>query len=96
MENKDITLDGVAADFISTLIPQQKARSRSRIAFVSVAIEIHFNWQLAKETTLQVSELVREMLPQDHYDLIVADEPFQDHNQLKAFLDDAAHQGWTG
>ena len=96
MENKDITLDGVAADFISTLIPQQKARSRSRIAFVSVAIEIHFNWQLAKDTTLQVSELVREMLPQDHYDLIVADEPFQDHNQLKAFLDDAAHQGLDG
>ncbi|WP_052260841.1 L-fucose/L-arabinose isomerase family protein [Photobacterium gaetbulicola] len=96
MEKTGITLSGVAADFISTLIPQQKARTKSRIAFVSVAIEIHFNWQLAKETTLNVAGMVREMLPQDHYDLVVADEPFQDHLALKAFLDDAAHGGLDG
>ncbi|MGR5144444.1 L-fucose/L-arabinose isomerase family protein [Photobacterium sp. DNB23_23_1] len=96
MENKEITLNGVAAEFISTLIPKEKERSKSRIAFISVAIEIHFNWQLAKETTANVAEVVREMLPQDNYDLIVAKEPFQDHRELKAFLDDAAHGGLDG
>ncbi len=96
MENSISSRKGVAAEFISTLIPAAKPNKRSRIAFVSVAIEIHFNWDLARQTTTKVAEIVKQTLPQDEFELVVAPEPFQDHIELKQFLDDAAHGGLDG
>jgi L-fucose isomerase-like protein len=87
---------GVASEFIASLIPAPKAQRVSRIAFVSVAIEIHFNWDLARETTTKVAQIVEDSLLSEEYQLVVAPEPFQDHLQLKAFLDDAAHGGLDG
>lgn len=96
MINQEISNYGVAGDFISTLIPAKKPVKKTRIAFVSVAIEIHFDWQLAQRVNKEVSAQVRELLPESQYELISADEPFQDHAKLKAFLDDAAHKGLDG
>ncbi|AEX22349.1 MULTISPECIES: L-fucose/L-arabinose isomerase family protein [Vibrio] len=96
MIKSEISLEGVATDFIASLIPAEKPRKKTRIAFVSVAIEIHFNWDLARETTLSVAESIRQMLPEEQYDFIAAQEPFQDHTELQQFLDDAAHGGIDG
>ncbi|RZP73069.1 hypothetical protein D8T51_19175 [Vibrio vulnificus] len=93
---EEISNTGVASDFISTLIPSAKPKKKTRIAFFSVAIEIHFDWDLAKETNQAIANQVREMLPSSQFELICADEPFQDHLALKAFLDDVAHQGVDG
>ncbi|MDG3087593.1 hypothetical protein P7F88_16605 [Vibrio hannami] len=93
---QEITNYGVAADYISTLIPPAKPGKKTRIAYFSVAIEIHFDWELAQKVNREVAQQVKELLPEDQYELICADEPFQDHQKLKAFLDDAAHGGVDG
>lgn len=96
MIKSEISLDGIATDFIASLIPSEKPRKKTRIAFVSVAIEIHFNWDLARETTSRVAESIRQILPEDQYDFVAAPEPFQEHHALRKFLDDTAHCGLDG
>ncbi|USD61346.1 hypothetical protein J4N45_05105 [Vibrio sp. SCSIO 43140] len=96
MIRKEISTQGVASEFIASLIPSAPENKKTRIAFFSVAIEIHFDWALARDTNQSIANQVKELLPQEQFELICAPEPFQDHLELKKFLDDAAHQGVDG
>lgn len=87
---------GVAVDFISKLIPPATSKRKTRIAFFSVAIEVHFDWALAKKTNLFIASKARDLLPDTQYEFVTAEEPFQDHLALRSFLDDAAHEGLDG
>ena len=80
---------GIATEYIASLIPASKPQRKTRIAFFSVAISMHFDWQLAQKTNKEIAEMVRVLLPEDKYELVCADEPFEDHLALKAYLDSA-------
>lgn len=88
MTTKTNFQSGVATDYIANLIPAAKPQRKTRIAFFSVAISIHFNWELACKINKEVPEMLRTLLPEDEYELICADVPFEDHLELKAFLDE--------
>ncbi len=96
MIKQEIYEKGIAADLIKTMIPKAPSKEKTKIALISVGISIHMDWKQACDAHKLMLEKTNAMLEPEKYELIYPQEPFEDHNLLKKFLDDAAYQGIDG
>ncbi|RKF13690.1 hypothetical protein DBZ36_18130 [Alginatibacterium sediminis] len=87
---------GVVQAQIEAMIPPPIQQRKSKIAFISVAIEAHFDWQQARDANAQMSSHIKSMLPSSEYDWVAAAEPFEDHAAMEAFLSAEYAKGLDG
>ncbi len=87
---------GIASEIIAKYIPAEAKAKKSKILFISVAIQMHFDWEQACTMNKKIGSLVQDSLDQDKFEIVTADEPFQDHIKLEKFLNKHSSEGLDG
>ncbi|MBB6428212.1 L-fucose/L-arabinose isomerase family protein [Algisphaera agarilytica] len=77
---------GVTTQILRELAPPLPTAAPTRIAVVACGLHIHFPWEPACQRYEQVLDLLGSALPAEQFEIVRADEPFEDPDALIRFL----------